>query len=92
MKIRHPGWLAAGAIAALAVGGLWWWRSSSGRELAPTAPAAVEYVGNAACARCHAEQTGAWRRSHHALAMQDATPATVLGDFGGATFRYGGDT
>ena len=24
--------------------------------------------------------------------MQDATPATVLGDFGGATFRYGGDT
>ncbi|MGO9765172.1 MAG: tetratricopeptide repeat protein [Myxococcaceae bacterium] len=46
---------------------------------APPAPAA--YVGSSACAECHPTETQAWSTSHHRLAMQPATDATVLGDF-----------
>ena len=46
----------------------------------------------AACAGCHAAETAAWRGSHHDLAMQEATPATVLGDFADASFTYGNVT
>ena len=56
----------------------------SGRAAARTeaaAPAESPYVGVAACARCHAAQVADWRGSDHALAMQAATGATVLGDF-----------
>ena len=45
----------------------------------PAKPAT--FVGTATCAPCHAAQTVAWRGSHHDLAMQQATEATVLGDF-----------
>ena len=50
------------------------------------------YVGSGACIGCHAAETKAWAGSHHALAMQPATEATVLGDFSGATFEHGGVT
>ena len=56
------------------------------------AEASDGYVGTAACAGCHAAETTAWRGSHHDLAMEEATPATVLGDFGDATFTYGSVT
>lgn len=46
------------------------------------------YVGRAACASCHQSEDAQWRGSHHDLAMQEATPATVLGDFNNATFTY----
>jgi tetratricopeptide (TPR) repeat protein len=62
---------------------------------APAAGAAAQpasHVGSAACADCHAEQYGAWRSSQHAVAMQAATDATVLGDFDGARFRKDGIT
>jgi tetratricopeptide (TPR) repeat protein len=51
-----------------------------------------DYVGGAFCGRCHAEQARLWAGSHHDLAMQPATPATVLGDFGNARFDYFGLT
>ena len=54
-----------------------------------TAPA---YVGAQACAGCHAAETDAWKGSHHALAMQPATEATVLGDFSGAQLEHFGVT
>ena len=57
--------------------------SADAAEPAPT------FVGSAACAGCHAAEHAAWRGSHHDLAMAEATSATVLGDFDGATFRYG---
>ncbi|HET7881307.1 MAG TPA: multiheme c-type cytochrome [Acetobacteraceae bacterium] len=50
------------------------------------------YVGAQACAGCHAAETAAWKGSHHALAMQPATPATVLGDFSGAQLEHFGVT
>lgn len=45
---------------------------------------AATFVGAQACAGCHAAETEKWRGSHHAAAMQAATPATVLGDFADA--------
>ena len=49
----------------------------------------AQYVGGAACAGCHAAETKLWKGSHHARAMQSATPQTVLGDFKDATFTSG---
>jgi tetratricopeptide (TPR) repeat protein len=54
------------------------------------AEAGATYVGRAQCAACHAEETARWTGSHHDLAMQAATEATVLGDFNDATFEQFG--
>ncbi len=55
-------------------------------------PAEAAFVGAAACAGCHADQTQSWEISHHAQAMQKATPETVLGDFNGARLDHHGVT
>ena len=52
----------------------------------------VAYVADAECADCHRPQFDAWTGSHHDLAMQPATPDTVLGDFDDATFTHQGFT
>lgn len=48
------------------------------------------YVGAAACAECHKEEAKAWSQSHHALAMQEASSSTVLGDFDSKSIEYAG--
>lgn len=50
------------------------------------------YAGRQTCAGCHASEDRLWQGSHHDLAMQEATAATVLGDFGGATLTHFGVT
>ena len=50
------------------------------------------FAGVAACRSCHEGAYQAWLGSHHDLAMQAATPDTVLGDFDDATFTYNGVT
>ena len=52
----------------------------------------MAYVADAACAGCHRPELEAWTGSHHDLAMQVATPATVLGDFDDAIFTHQGVT
>lgn len=52
----------------------------------------ASFVGAKVCAGCHVAQTEAWASSHHAKAMQEATPATVLGDFANATLSHRGVT
>jgi hypothetical protein len=47
----------------------------------------AKFVGGQACSGCHTAETESWRGSHHALAMQKATAATVLGDFTNARFE-----
>jgi predicted CXXCH cytochrome family protein len=54
----------------------------------PPKEAPVEYVGTPKCASCHETEHAGWARSHHDLAMQKATPETVLGDFNGVTAKY----
>jgi hypothetical protein len=50
------------------------------------------FVGSAVCRGCHENEMAAWRSSQHALAMQEATAETVLGDFDDASFTHGGVT
>src|SRR5436309_6098527 len=52
-------------------------------------PFVARYVGRSACAGCHTAETKAWQGSHHDLAMQEASEATVLGDFRNTASRYG---
>ena len=81
---------AVAAVGLVAIG--WWWQF--GRPWTAMAPAipAARYVGHEACGRCHADAERSWRGSHHALAMQPASEATVAGDFDGAHFTYAGVT
>ena len=58
---------------------------------APTAaPAATAFADESRCAGCHPAEHAAWSGSHHDLAMQVATGASVLGDFDGAVFEGAG--
>jgi tetratricopeptide (TPR) repeat protein len=50
------------------------------------------YVDEASCVRCHSTEAQLWAGSHHDLAMQPATEATVLGDFDDVEFVHGGET
>jgi len=58
------------------------------RKPLPTAT----YVGKDACVDCHADQSNAWRNSHHDLAMQSASLESALGDFNNSTFEKDGVT
>ena len=49
-----------------------------------------QYVGRAQCAPCHAEQNTRWTGSQHDLAMQEATDASVLGNFDDVSFEQFG--
>ncbi len=52
--------------------------------------AAAQFVGAQVCGACHERELRLWTGSHHQLAMQPATDATVLGDFNGAALMYNG--
>jgi predicted CXXCH cytochrome family protein len=70
---------------ALAIG-----LAACGREAPAPEPesAALDWVGAARCAGCHARETAAWRGSHHDRAMEE--PAARLGDFADARFESRG--
>ena len=46
------------------------------------------FVGSEQCRLCHSAELEQWLGSHHELAMQAATPKSVLGDFSGVSFTY----
>ena len=48
------------------------------------------YIGARQCAVCHESEYQQWRKSHHDLAMQEASEQTVLGDFNNVSFDYFG--
>jgi hypothetical protein len=52
----------------------------------------ANYVGGQVCSRCHAAEAERWKTSHHALAMQKATEATVFGDFAHGQIEHFGVT
>lgn len=74
-----------GAIGLLLAGGVFadYWTAI---------PADVQatYVGRSQCIDCHKDQADAFAGSHHDLAMDLATEATVLGDFNDATLEHDG--
>ena len=55
-------------------------------------PVAATHVGHQVCGQCHAQIEQRWRGSHHDLAMQPPTDASVAGDFNDARFTYAGVT
>ena len=88
---------AAAAVLVLLVAVAWFARTPQrapppATAAAPPQTAALHaaYVGTEACKGCHAAEYQAWRGSHHELAMQEATEATVLGDFHDASFTHPG--
>lgn len=93
---RVVGWsIAALIVFALAAFSVWQWLPHEATlTQTPTAPAAsstppaATFVGAETCKQCHATEYNLWRSSDHDLAMQIATPNTVLGDFNNVQFTY----
>lgn len=52
----------------------------------------AEFVGRESCGECHEGAMQRFTGSHHDLAMDHATEASVIGDFDDATFTYNGIT
>ena len=80
LPLSRTTWMAA-ATAAIVV-------FATSLMLVPTraqTDGPAQYVGVEVCAGCHQTQAERWKTSHHALAMEKATPATVLGDFSGVS-------
>ena len=94
---KHQGLLTLVGIVLLigAAVGLIYWALAKRKGTEPSHMAeniAPSYVGAEKCKECHAKQYQDWMGSNHQLAMQVATPATVLGDFQNARFTYYGVT
>lgn len=83
MRVSNP------AIAGLIVAALMVATIVSARA----APSPVAFAGadETTCAECHAGAVEAWQGSHHARAMQHASPATVLGTFEGQVLTHAGE-
>ena len=81
-------------IALATAAGAWWWHSGplTASLARPTQPQAPIHVGAQVCAQCHAQEAQRWRGSHHDLAMQPATDASVAADFNDRRFTYAGVT
>jgi predicted CXXCH cytochrome family protein len=50
----------------------------------------VAFAGSDACGRCHEDNHRSWHRTFHRTMTAEATPASVLGAFDGATMRHDG--
>lgn len=60
-------------------------RGQDHKEGAPPEPI---HVGAAVCADCHKAQADLWRGSHHEMAMQPASEASILGSFDDTGFSH----
>jgi predicted CXXCH cytochrome family protein len=95
---RRWGWLAfATGFVIIAVVLGWLHQSKPGKPpprplLESTVPAAAAFADEKTCGACHAAQSTAWQRSHHALAMQEVSAQSVAGDFNDTSFTSHGIT
>jgi predicted CXXCH cytochrome family protein len=80
MRVRVVALLAAAAVAAGTA-----WFAARRPDGSARAGRHAGFVGAATCAQCHPDETAKWRESDHFRAMETASPATVLGDFGGTS-------
>lgn len=82
------------ALGLVVLGALvWMGMREAPQPVAPavaTPPGPAVHVSEEQCAGCHAAQARAWQGSHHDLAMQEATDATILGNFDDAVFTKDG--
>ncbi|HEY8207462.1 MAG TPA: cytochrome c3 family protein [Myxococcaceae bacterium] len=88
---REPlAWAAAALLGAAALGVAVRAAAADvrGAERAPSAP----YATSAGCQACHPDHDASWRRTFHRTMTQQATPASVVGDFSGREYRALGVT
>ena len=67
-------------------------KEATSNEKHPPINLEKQYLGSESCALCHQKEFQDWQNSHHDLAMQVATAATLLADFKGETFTNQGVT
>ncbi len=84
-------WSVALALLVLVAFSIWLAVRSVG-DGKPFDLSQAQFVGRQACVRCHANESEKYVGSHHDLAMDPATPATVLGDFSNAELTHHGIT
>ena len=93
---RPPGPLLMKMLVAFAFGAILHISATSFVDPPSSAETVVHaqdgYVGAGVCKSCHAAEFKAWTRSHHAVAMQAATDATVVGNFDDTSFSSHGAT
>ncbi len=85
-------WLRAGASAAVAVAFFFIVSLRIPARAQSSAPQEPRVVGSATCSTCHLREGSLWQRSHHQLAMQEATERSVLGSFTNSRFTNGSVT
>ncbi|HIK73195.1 MAG TPA: tetratricopeptide repeat protein [Alcanivorax sp.] len=93
-----PVWRGRRAILSLGGAGLFILLLVAGWRLVPSPDAVAPdsggladagFVGSETCGGCHQAQYQDWLGSHHQRAMQEATDATVLGDFDDVRLDHG---
>jgi len=82
----------AAAAFILVILALYHYRGASQPESSATEAPVPQFVGSAECKDCHQPEWDAWLDSHHDLAMDVATEASVRGDFDNAAFTRHGVT
>ena len=80
--------MAAAAVLAGVGGSVWGARHVAADLDTPRDLHAIEHVGSAQCRRCHEEHYASWHRTFHRTMTQEASEASVLGDFDGAELEY----
>jgi predicted CXXCH cytochrome family protein len=84
--------ITAGVLGLL-VAAAWLKERVLARELAtPRDLHGVSFVGSGACAGCHEDNHRSWQRTFHRTMTAEATTASVLGAFDGATLKHDGVT
>jgi predicted CXXCH cytochrome family protein len=93
--LKHWGWILGTALVIGAYSGCGSGDDPDSRDPDSSrtqASAPPNYVGRTACIECHKRQYELYVGSDHDLAMDEATPETVLGDFSDASFTHHGIT
>jgi hypothetical protein len=86
--------LTAACAALIAAGSLLWEPGGDAAltEALPEKTGEGGFVTSSACRACHPDAYDAWQHSYHRSMTQQATPATVLGDFDGVVLEDRGRT
>ncbi|MND69046.1 Beta-barrel assembly-enhancing protease [compost metagenome] len=91
---HRPIYPVLAGLLLLASLGIWLYVQGGSAGLPRTEPPPPQAVAQPAsmvqegqCAGCHVQQARDWQGSHHQLAMQEASEASVLGDFDDASFK-----
>ncbi|MDD9945063.1 MAG: multiheme c-type cytochrome [Myxococcales bacterium] len=93
MPARPLSYLALGlVVVTIALAGVYQTARLREELSQPLSIDTSSYVGSAVCRKCHHDNDDSWHRTYHRTMTQQATEASVLGDFSGAELTYMGVT